>query len=111
MANIIPQFDLSNINSSTEFMKDCSIVVGQIVSALNGQLDFGNLKTQAVSVTFSSAANANTSVPHNLNKTGVMYFVVSKSAAGDIYSGTGDTSSVLHLKSSVGGVTVSLILF
>jgi len=110
MANIVAQYDISNINDQKEFMRYASIVVGQIIDAINGKLDFSNLKTQQVSVTFNGA-NTNQSISHNLGKTGVSYIVASKSATCDIYSGSGDTSSTINLKSTVGGVTVSLLLF
>lgn len=111
MANIIPQFDLSNIQNSDEFMRYCSQVVGQILAGINGNLDFTNLLTQQVSVTFPSTPDTNLEIRTSLGKTGVKFIVTSKDVACDIYRGTGDTNQVMYLKSTVGGASVTLLLF
>lgn len=109
MSNIVPQYDLSNITDPQQFIRYCSQVVGQIVSGINGQLDFTNLDTQTVQVTFQKA-NANTPIPHQLNKTGVNYIVVSKSAAADILRGSGDSSGQIVLVAT-NPTDVTLVLF
>lgn len=111
MSKVSSTADLGSIKDATEFMKSASAVIKDIVDTANGKLEFdSNLKTQTVSVTFLSA-NTNTSVSHGLKKTGVKYFAVKKTAACDVYDGTGQTSSsTMSLKGSA-AATVTLILF
>ena len=109
MANIVSQYNFGSIKTFEDFKISASVVFEQLIDALNGKLDFGNLKTQTISVTFPNA-NTNYSISHNLKKTGVNYLVVSKNAATDIYRGSGDTTSVIVLKATV-ATTVTLILF
>ncbi len=108
MANINLPFDLTKIRDSDEFMRFGSNAISAILSTVNGNLDFTNLKTQTVNVTFNQI-NANTPIAHNLNKTGVNYIVVSQDAATGIYRGSGDTLKTVVLKATV-ATTVTLIL-
>jgi hypothetical protein len=109
MGNITPQYDLTKIRDPEEFVRFAGDVVSQILTAINGNLEFNNLKTQIVSATFSTA-NVNTPISHGLNKTGVNYIVASLSAAASIYRGTGDTTKTIVLKASAPCSAV-LILF
>lgn len=110
MSRLVPQYDLSNVSDPEQFKRFCAIVLGQVISVMNGSLDFTNLKTQQVDVEFETA-NGNLAIQHNLGKTGVNFIVVSKSATCDIYRGTGDTNNFINLISTVGGVSVTLILY
>ncbi len=109
MSQLVPQYDLSKISDADQFMRFCSTVVHQIIQNQNGNLDFSNFLSQTVTVTFS-AASTNTAIAQNLGKTGVNYIVVSQSAAGSIYRGTGDTLKTLFLQCSA-PLTATLVLF
>lgn len=110
VSNVVPQYDIQKITDNNEFMRFCSIVVAQIINGINGNLDFNNLKTQTLGVTFSSA-NTDVKVTHSLNKTGINYFPVNLSAALTVYNGVGAaTNSSIYLRSSAIG-NVTLILF
>lgn len=113
MANIVPQFDLSNITSNDDFRRFCAIVVGQILNGINGKLDFGNLNTQTVTGVIFPNANISINVNHNLGKTGVNWIVINSNTSGVIYKkpGSTDTNNYIQLASSGAATTVSLILF
>ena len=85
--------------------------ISEIVSTVNGQLEFDkNLLSQTVEVVFS-AINTEKQVDHNLGKLVYKYFVVKKLAACDVYSGTtAPTNNSIYLKSTV-ATTVTLVLF
>lgn len=110
MSKIVPQYDLTQIKDPTQFMRFASDVISQIVNALNGKLDFANLSTQQVGVTFK-APNVSVGIPHNLDKTGVNYIVVSTSGPCEIFRGSGDTDAQVFLQSSAGGINATLILY
>jgi hypothetical protein len=62
-------------------------------------------------VQYFITAGANVAVSHNLNKTGVHYWIATKTAACDIYKGSvTDTNSILNLASSASGVTVTRVI-
>lgn len=110
MSNISASGDLGKIKEPADFMRAASEVVKDVVDTINGKLEFSNMKTQIVSVTFTSA-DSNTTVSHGLKKTGVQYIPISKSAACDVYNGNvAQTSSTISLKGSA-AATVSLLLF
>lgn len=107
----VQQTDLTSIQKEPDFIRFCGQVVKSIQSALSGGLNFSdNFASQTVKVTFGSA-NTNRAIAHNLAKTGVNYIVVSKSAACDIFRGSGDTSKQIVLQSTVANVNVTLVLF
>lgn len=83
----------------------------QVVQLLNGNLDFTtNFNCKLLSVTFS-VANANTAVPHGLNRVPVGYFITSRSASVIVYDGTSaNTSTTLNVRASAMG-SVNLIVF
>lgn len=113
MANIIAQYDLSNITKTDDFMRFCSQVVGQILSGINGNLDFTNLKTQTVDASFPSIANTAINITHTLNKTGVLFIVVDNRKGGVVYHPNpgNDSSSTIQLSSTVGGGVYKLLLY
>lgn len=111
MSTLVPQFDLTKVKDPDQFMRFASIVTGQIVSTVNGGLDFSNLNTQQVDVTFPASANSNLAITHGLGKTGVNYIVTSIDAACSIYRGTGDTVEQVFLKCDHAGVKATLILY
>lgn len=111
MSKISNSADLGSIKDANEFIRQASQAIKETVDTVNGKLEFDtNLKTQTVTVTFLSA-NTNLSVRHSLKKTGVKYFAVKKTAACDVYDGTGQTNSgTMSLKGTT-AATVTLILF
>ena len=104
-------YDLSNISDPQAFLSPASQIISEMGDDINGKLEFDkNIKTQTVVVNFS-AANTDTTVPHQLSKTGVCYFPVSKSLSCDVYHGTTpDNNSNLFLRCTV-KATVTLVLF
>lgn len=110
MSKIAPQYDLTKITDPQSFMRFCAIVVGQVITGINGGLDFTNLITQTVTVQFT-AANKDFKVTHALDKTGVNYIPVNCSAGCSIYNGAGSaTASYFYLRSTA-AATVTLLLF
>lgn len=108
----VKTIDLTNITDPTEFITYCSQMVGLLVDAVNGGLDFDqNLNTESVSVVFT-AANVDVKVPHQLNKSIVKYIVTSKTAACDVYTSPASafTSSNIFLRGTA-PATVTLELF
>jgi hypothetical protein len=112
MGNIRQPSNLSNTKTQEEFQRSLSRYIDELHPTINGGLEFDkNIKSQTIVQYFKTAA-ANVAISHNLNKTGVHYWIARKTAACDIYNGTGiDTTSVVNLASSVSGVTVTLILY
>lgn len=111
MAKIGAQSDLSRIEELNDLIRLLSSWMNEVTPVINGKIEFDqNIRSQTVSVGFPSA-NTDTTVAHKLNKTGVNFLVVNKTAACDIYHGAGtDTVNQIYLRSSVAGVTVTLTL-
>lgn len=103
---------LQNINDVQEFMRYCAQAVEDLQTLVNGQIEFNsNIKSQSVVVLFNDA-NTDVLIRHNLNKTGVNFLVVNKNASSDFYHGSNqDTQSTINLRSTVAGVTATIILF
>lgn len=103
--------DLSNIQTFEEFRRYCSISFSQIVEAINGNISIpDNCNISFVSADFS-AANTEVKVIHGLGRTPNGWFVVSPTAAMQVYKGsTTDTSSEIYVKSSAIGAC-SLLVF
>lgn len=112
MAGLSNPKQLENITDVNEFMRYCSQAVEDIQSLLTGQVEFGsNIKAQIVSQYFAQA-DTDVNINHNLNKTGLNYLVVQKPSSLDVYHGSSkDTTKNVYLRSTVGGVTVSILLF
>lgn len=102
--------DIGSVSDPKEFQRYCSKFASNVFNVLNGKLEFDvNMLTQTVEVTFS-AINTDTKIPHNLNKTGLRYFVIKKSAACDVYDGaTAATNQAIYLKATV-ATTVTIVL-
>lgn len=116
MGKISVVSDLTQVNDATTFIRFASQLLDIMTSTINGNLEFDqNLKTQSVTVVFN-AINSDVAVPHLLNKTSVKYFVTSKSAACDVFTGiTGQSSTTMYLQSTAGSstnpITITLELF
>jgi hypothetical protein len=104
--------NFSQIKSASDFMRYVSDWVSQATKAINGKLEFDtNLLTQTVQVIFAQA-NADVLVSHRLNKTGVLYFPVSKNVSCDVYTGgSAATTSGIYLRSTVSNSVVTVVLF
>lgn len=110
---------MSKVTASTDFdrideeslKKFLALLAEQLVTVLNGNIDFQtNFNCKMLSVTFG-AANSDAAVSHGLGRvpTGVLEY--SKSAAMIIYNGSvPNNQSVLYLRSSAVG-TASVIVF
>lgn len=111
MSQVQALSDLGNIEDPTEFMRQASKLLTSIVDVVNGGLEFDkNLLSQTVDFTFT-AVNTEFAVPHNLNRTGLNYIVVSKSAYCDVARVVNrDTKTAIYLIGS-GIANVKLILF
>lgn len=92
-------FDLSNINDQEKFANYCGQIVDNLLSVINGKLEFdSNLATQTLKVTFV-AANSDVVITHKLNKTGVNFDLINKPVSCDVYHGSNqDTNSSIVLK-------------
>ena len=96
--------------------------VNELASMLSGMISLGdgaqgswpgNLDAQYIEVTFPTAADTEQAVYHSLSRVPVGYTIVRRTAACDIYdSSAGSWSdSAFYLKSSVGDVTVTLLIW
>lgn len=112
MASLSNPKQLQNITDVQEFMRYCAQAVDDIQTVVNGQIEYGqNIKSQTVSVLFNQA-NADVMIRHTLNKIGVNFSVVNKNMSSDFYHGSGvDTLGTIYLRSTVAGVTATIILF
>lgn len=111
MAKITTPSDFSQIQDAPTFMRMCSQFINDLVSLINGKIEFdSNLKTQSMSVTFS-AANTDLAVSHSLGKSSVKYIVTSKSKSCDVFNGlAANTTNKLYLQCTQ-AATVTLELF
>lgn len=112
MSSLSNPKQLQNITDTQEFMRYCAQAVDDIQTVINGQIEFGsNIKSQTV-VQYFGQANSDVMIRHNLNKTSVNYLIANKTAASDFYHGSGaDTLSSIYLRSTVAGVTATIILY
>ncbi len=110
---------MSKITASADFdkVKDdeqariLALFGEQVLSVVNGNLDFAtNINCKLMSISFATA-NANVSTAHSLGRQPTGYIVYQKSANLNVYDGTSaNTSSVINLRSSAAG-TASMIVF
>lgn len=110
MAKISTPADLTSITDTTEFMKYCSQLIGNMVDIINGRLSFGdNVQSQEIEVSFTTA-NTDIAITHKLNKTGVKYWPVVKSKACDVFTGSrAQTNNTIYLQcTQVATVTLEL---
>jgi hypothetical protein len=112
MAKLTTFTDLGKIKDLETFIRFSSNAVMEMQSILNGKIEFdSNIPSQTKTV-FFPMANMDLTVDHSLAKTNLSYLVASKTAACDVYNGSVETTvSTVTLRSSVAGVTVTLILF
>jgi len=87
-----------------------------LVSVINGNIGFGdgvhadNVNGVWASVNFP-LANTDVTVTHNLGRLPVGYIVMTKSQAGDVYTGSVvATKTQITLRCSTAGTTVSLFI-
>lgn len=88
-----------------------------LARVLNGNLGFGdgtnrdNLDGVWASPVTPGAPNTDFTITHNLGRVPVGYFVMSKSGACDVYTGSvAATSTQLTLRGTVAGVTLKLFI-
>jgi hypothetical protein len=111
MSKVTIHSGLDDIKEMEDFKTAAAQLLSDIVSKINGQLEFDkNLLSQTVEVTFTQS-NVEQAVNHSLNKLIYNYLPISKLAACDIYDGgTDPTKNAIYLKSTV-ATTVTLVLF
>lgn len=112
MSKLTAFSNLGRITDPAQFIQYASRVISDIQAILNGKIEFdANIASQTVT-TYFPAANADLVIKHELNRTGLKFMVVDKTGPCDIYHNSKlDSVSQIDLKSSVAGVTVTLILF
>lgn len=111
MAKVKSPSDLGNLKTFEELRQYITIFLTDLISQINGNLEFAqNIKTQEVVVTFS-AANTNTAIPHSLGRVPAGYIQVEAGAATSLYNGNvANTAGVFNLRSSA-ATTVRILLF
>lgn len=94
-------FDTSNLSTVEQLTRFVSIAFQEIVSVVNGNLDFGeNIRSQQLDVIFD-IANSEVSISHTLGRVPNGAFLVKSDVSTNIYNGTSDnTSSTIYLRSS-----------
>lgn len=87
-----------------------------VTLVINGHIGFGdgtlrdNLDGAWATTTFA-LANTDVTLTHNLGRVPVGYIVMTKSQAGDVYTGSiASTKTQITLRCSVAGTTVSLFI-
>lgn len=112
--NIPPSLDFTAIGPSQSMLNNFVGMLQKLwrnlASVVNGNLDLTNLNGVRTSVLFSTA-NTNVTITHNLNRVPVGYIVLTKSQAGDVFTGSvAATATQITLQCSTGGTTVGLYI-
>lgn len=107
----ISNFNVSNITEPKEFQRMASILLGNMISVLNGGIVFAdNFNSNVQSVTFDSA-NTEVRIEHNLGRVPTGYLPLNLSAASSIYNGaSANTTQFVFLRASA-PVTTTIMLF
>lgn len=102
----------SGVSEIKDFIRSCVRFLDDVLTVINGKVEFDkNIASQTVVATFPTA-NTTVFVSHDLNRTGLKYFVCDKSAACDVFHiADDDSTTMIALQSTVAGATVSLVLF
>ncbi len=110
MSNITASSDMTQCKPE-ELAKFLDLFCQDVVSVVNGKLDFStNFNSKLISITFG-AANVNTSANHGLGRVPSGYIVTSATAATSVYNGSmPNTSSSINLMASA-AATVGLLVF
>ena len=103
---------ISNTETLEDLRKFTDQIISQLVSVVNGKIDFDdNLDTSIVTFTFP-AANTTYSVSHSLDRQPIGYSIIGKNISTDIYDGVGSsTEKAIFLRSSVANATVKVMVF
>lgn len=103
MSSITASSDIDRVKPE-DLPRWTALCLENIISTINGKLDFqSNFNQKTVSVNFS-AADTDTAVSHGLGRVITGYILVGSSAALSIYDGTsGSTDQVLYLRASATG--------
>lgn len=112
MAKLTTYAETGKITEAADFMKIVSQFLLEIQPIINGKIEFeSNILSQVVTSYFPTA-NVDLVIPHALGKTPIRYLVADKTRSCDVYRGSKvETKDNVFLKSTVAGVTVTLILF
>lgn len=110
MSRVINSPDVDKVPAE-QMPRFLALVLNDIVTQVNGGLDFAtNFNAKSVSALFS-AVNTDTAIAHGLGRVPVGYLKIGSSVAMTIYDGqTNDTSILLYLKSDAIG-TAQLLVF
>ena len=110
MSKVITKLTTSNVKTWEELRRYVSQDISAISEVVNGQLDFDNLKTSTVGVTFETA-DTDTKIAHGLNRVPTSYILIKSSVAMSLYDGvTESNDKELFLRSSAAG-TARVIIF
>jgi hypothetical protein len=104
-------FQFSNLSTIADMGRYLDQVLGDILSAINGNLLFDkNVSAKLFSVVFSQA-NTDAATTHALGRVPLGYIVTSSTVACRVYNGsTGNTSKVIYLRSDT-PATVGILIF
>jgi hypothetical protein len=110
MSNISASTDFSHLKDEAELKKYLDMFGQNVVSVVNGKLDFQtNFNAKLISITFT-AALSDTQVLHGLGRSPSGYIVTGLSAQMIVSDGTvANTTSVLTLQSSAAGTAKLLV--
>jgi len=110
MSSIKASDDMSQVPPE-QLQRFLDILAKDIVSTVNGKLDFQtNFNCTLISVPFT-AANTQQAILHGLGRVPVGYIKTRASANMEVFDGTsGNTSNVLYLQASAPG-TVGLLIY
>lgn len=104
-------FDLSNLKDQDDITRYMSQSFKQIVSVINGGIEFeANMNVKVLSCIFG-VVNSNTAFDHTLERVPSGYIVITNSSGMIVYDGsTANTDKVIYLRSTVAG-TAKVMIF
>lgn len=112
MSKITAFTDLTNVKDLPGLVRFLGQFFRELQPVINGRIEFGdNIRSEQVT-TFFPVLNVDKVIEHKLSKLNVNFLVANKGVSCDIYRGSDSNStSQINLRSTVSGVTVTLILF
>jgi hypothetical protein len=92
--------DFSKISEPEEFQRQICIIMQDIVSALNGNIEFDlNMRSETLQIVFT-AANVEMAINHNMARVPTGYIVAGANTATAIYNLADPDQNYIYLYSS-----------
>ncbi len=109
MSKIVAATQFTQVSQS-DLTRYLELFGKDVVTKVNGQLDFGNFSSSLITVKFNTA-NAQVAVGHSLGRVPIGRLVYGQDNSGVIYDGTtANNASTIYLKCSATG-SANIIVF